>query len=490
MSCRVWRLRLLVPILVFSVSGVNGCGRHTDGQTALSAADSQPSASASESPRVTELRGSVRGSNVVICVIDAARADHVGCYGYARDTTPTIDRLAEEGLLFEQHFCQYPSTKPSTASLFTSQHPDTHLASGDRMLEQSTFTLAMGLQSAGFRTVLFSQNPYASPAAGIGNNFQEAYYDPDFLLEHPENLLLRVSEWLAENRASQFFMYVHFLPPHRPYNAPAEMKQLFAGGDPPDFWQGDFQFPEVAESLPETDFPAPPEWVNLYDANLRYGDWAVSELETLLREADVFENTLFIVTSDHGEALGEHGYEGHNNSVYDETIRIPLVFRWPGQNRLTERIPALTQTIDILPTLFELYDVSYDPESVQGKSLLPLIVGEVDAVNRCIFARSGGRRPSYMVRDLHWSLLLYQCRRMRALYDLDNDPRQTSDVYAAKAYPRVQLLGEFQAFIKTQVQQPRDFINPTLRPEPLPEAPVIEMSEDTRRALRALGYLQ
>jgi hypothetical protein len=127
---------------------------------------------------------------------------------------------------------------------------------------------------------------------------------------------------------------------------------------------------------------------------------------------------------------------------------------------------------------------------VQGKSLLPLIAGEVEAVNPCIFARSGGRRPSYMVRDLDWSLLLYQSRRMRAVYDLDSDPRQTTDVYAAKAYQRVQLLGHFQAFIKTQVRQPYDFINPTLRPEPLPEAPVIEMSEETRRSLRALGYLQ
>jgi arylsulfatase A-like enzyme len=151
---------------------------------------------------------------------------------------------------------------------------------------------------------------------------------------------------------------------------------------------------------------------------------------------------------------------------------------------------ALTQTIDILPTLFELYGVSYDSESVQGKSLLPLIAGDVDAVNQCIFARSGGRRPSYMVRDLHWSLLLYQSRRMRALYDLDSDPGQTSDVYAAKAYRRVQLLGAFQTFIKTQVRQPHDFINPTLRPGPLPEAPVIEMSEETQRSLRALGYLR
>jgi len=492
MSCRVWRLGLLWLVLMLGIAGVSGCGRdrQAEVQTDLSAVDAQPFAGASESPRIAELRGTAQGSNVVICVIDAARADHVGCYGYSRDTTPTIDRLAEQGLLFEHHFCQHPSTKQSTASLFTSQHPDTHLANGDRMLNESTFTLARGLQSAGFRTVLFSQNPYASPAAGIGNDFQEAYHDSEFLLERPENLLVSVSEWLAENRESQFFMYVHLLPPHRPYDAPAEMKRLFAGGDPPGSLQGDFQFPEVAESLPESNFPPLPEWVNLYDANLRYADWAVSELETLLREAGVFENTLFIVTSDHGEAFGEHGYEGHNNSVYDETIHIPLVIRWPGQERPTERMAALTQTIDILPTLFELYGVSYDSESVQGKSLLPLIVGEVDAVNQCIFARSGGRRPSYMVRDLHWSLLLYQSRRMRALYDLDSDPRQASDVYAAKAYPRVQLLGEFQTFIKTQVRQPYDFINPTLRPGPLPEAPVIEMSEETRRSLRALGYLR
>ena len=127
------------------------------------------------SPVVDRLRGEVRGANVVICVIDAARADHVGCYGYLRDTTPNIDRLARESVVFREHFAEYPSTKPSTALLLTGQHSDTHLAYGNRELPEGTFTLAKGLERAGLRTVMFSSNPNASPATGLGRDFREVF---------------------------------------------------------------------------------------------------------------------------------------------------------------------------------------------------------------------------------------------------------------------------------------------------------------------------
>ncbi|UCC69647.1 MAG: sulfatase-like hydrolase/transferase, partial [Armatimonadota bacterium] len=117
--------------------------------------------------------------NLLICVIDAARADHLGCYGYPRPTTPNMDRLAEESLLFENHFTQSTETKLSTASLLTSQYVDSHLAFGDRPLPKSAFTMAGGLRGAGFKTLLFSSNLQASPAYGIGTDFQEVRWVPD-----------------------------------------------------------------------------------------------------------------------------------------------------------------------------------------------------------------------------------------------------------------------------------------------------------------------
>jgi len=216
---------------------------------------------------VEGIREAARGANVVLVVIDAARADHLGCYGYPRDTTPNMDRLAGESVRFEGHFCQFPRTKESTASLFASQYSDSHLASGNRHLMDGTFTMAKGLGEAGYRTVLFSSNPNASPGAGIGLDFRETYDQGDVdplvrswkELTSPEPLLGLIGDWLGRNGGSRFFAYIHFDPPHQPYIQPEEMTALFAGQEPPDFEAGDFAFPvgdrEVLGSA--ADVPAP-----------------------------------------------------------------------------------------------------------------------------------------------------------------------------------------------------------------------------------------
>ena len=174
------------------------------------------------------------GANLVICVIDAARADHFGCYGYGRDTTPQIDQLAQESVLFESHFCQATTTKPSTASLLTGQYPDTHLTFLTRAMSDSARTLERALEGAGFRTACFSSNLVASPSSGLCHDFGETYYQPHLARRvapladpvRPETLLELVDEWLAKNAEGRFFAYIHFVPPHYPYNAPEEMKAL------------------------------------------------------------------------------------------------------------------------------------------------------------------------------------------------------------------------------------------------------------------------
>jgi len=157
--------------------------------------------------------GTPDAPNLLICVIDAARADHLGCYGYPRATTPNIDRLAEESLVFDNHFTQSTETKLSTASLFTSQYVDTHLAFGDRPLPKSAFTMARGLRDAGFKTLLFSANLQASPAYGIGTDFHEVRWAPDLealtrpgeTAHSPEVLLRAFQAWLDTRDDSRFF---------------------------------------------------------------------------------------------------------------------------------------------------------------------------------------------------------------------------------------------------------------------------------------------
>jgi arylsulfatase A-like enzyme len=486
----------------------------------------------SGSQPLERLRALARGANVVICVIDAARADHVGCYGYPRDTTPNIDRIAEDALVFERHFCPYPLTLPSTASLLRSLHPDSHLATGlwhalsHASPEVSDFTMAQGLQAAGYETAFFSSNICASPAVGIGCDFQHVYaaHGPgggphsagrrsdrirgsgseavlsqgaspaELRVERtsrgsplrPDRLLSYISDWLQDGPRSPFFAYIHFLPPHLPYNAPEHMKQLFAGAKPPCAWQGRCDFP--ADKLAKAQLEGPPlkKWVNAYDANMRWADWAVAGLETLLRETDLLDNTILVITADHGEAFGEHGYRYHGHGVYDELTRVPFILRLPGPGRPVGKISALTETMDLLPTIFALLALSYPEDQVQGSSLLPLLTGETDHVHECVFARGS---TTYLVRDLHAALILHRDGITRALYDLDADPLQTRNVIRSQPERAAELVEAFREFAATQRRQPLRYVDPTYaKPEVTPE-PRPELSEEMRRELKAIGYV-
>jgi arylsulfatase A-like enzyme len=461
---------------------------------------SQPLSLTSETPSAGALRAAVRGKNVVICVLDAARADYFGAYGYPRETTPNFDRLAEESLVFEQHFAQIGQTAPSTASLLTSQYPDTHgLLANSRdeasytALDPKGFTLEKGLQRAGFTTFLMSSNPAASPSLGVGGDFMQLDYrasgmgrgeatSVDYLLDLVKKLPARVKA------RSPFFAYLHVLPPHMPYQAPKEIKARFAGKLPSRYWQSDPGFVKVTNSVPRA--TAPPswaEWINAYEANLCWADGFVGKLVETLRQAGLLEQTLLIVTADHGEAFGEHGYTFHVDCPYDEALHVPLLIRFPGPHKPVGRVRALTQTVDVAPTILELQRLPL-PAEAQGKSLLPLLTGERERVNEFVFSRGGLRSAFCIVRDAHSTLLLYQDGKSRALYDMNRDPWQTRDVLAKQPERARALAKAFAEFARRQKYPPLEFADPDYRPRAR-ELPAAQMSEETKRRLKSLGYL-
>ncbi|MCJ7749530.1 MAG: sulfatase-like hydrolase/transferase, partial [Armatimonadetes bacterium] len=467
----------------------------------------------SDSARANALRKRAVSANVVICIIDAARADHVGCYGYPRETTPNIDRLAGESVVFEQYFSPYPHTKPSTASLFTGQYPDTHLVADRRGMETHGFSMANVLESAGFQSVFLSSSPMASPGMGVGKDFEfvcgrDTTMSPGGGMRRggrprrmdggwqgagswktPEGLLEAFSGWLDADRTGRFFTYIHFLPPHLPYSAPEEMQDLFAGEKPPNAWQGKFEFREVAERQ-KTKPPPLKEWVNSYDANLRWADWAVGEIEKALRERDLLENTLLVVTSDHGEAFGEHGHTYHVDGVYDELVHVPLLVRFPGVERVTGRVGALTQTVDLLPTVLDLFRIPWPEDSIQGHSLLPLVSEDVEQVRDYVYATCDGEKRSYLVRDHDWALILWEGGKLRALYDLRNDPRQTRNVIEKLPAQATRMANAFRRFAGEQTSPPMEFVDPEAKRGELPDAPEVTLSEEQRRELEALGYVE
>ena len=510
---------------------------------------------------LSELRSGARSANVVICVLDAARADHVGCYGYSLDTTPNLDQLAKESVLFRNHFTPCPSTKYSTASLFTGLYfpvaaaaprgsHDAGLRGGDRAfpagaysakgarpprptgaptrevspdrVDEGRLTIAKALRPAGFGTAFFSSNPVASPADGIGADFEQVFVDPSArgsakqeritlpgdAWMTPEGLTEVFGKWLAGQRTTRFFAYLHFLPPHDPYNAPDAVKQFFAGKGSASVRRGQFEFPEVRPDqhrVAMMHLPHEPS-VDLYDANLRWADWGIGEVVKALRERDLLDNTILVVTSDHGEAFGEHGYIWHSRAVYGEFVHIPLLIRFPGppNGGLVGAVGALTGTVDLLPTILDLFQVPYPRESIQGLSVLPLLSGERTKVHDYTFARSVDAWQSYLVRNLDWSLILYRGGEFKALYDLRTDPGELRNVIgrfrpkaAAEERRSLEVAGKMstalQRFGDTQRLSLAEFISPhavVKAPGSNPAGPVPgKLPEEVRRKIRALGYL-
>lgn len=451
------------------------------------------------------LRAQARAANVVICVLDAARADGVGCYGYPRNTTPNIDELARDSVVFRRHFSTCSLTTPSTASLFTGLYVDAHCIHERGALDDRIVTLAEGLRQVGMRTAVLSSNVSASPEAGLGAGFDYVFPRPGSRggvgkgraerggewWRAPGALTRELAKWLDEEHPKRFFAYLHFLPPHAPYKAPDAFVDAVAAVRVPPSRPGRFDFPEVERAQRgsgpnQMPFPLG-TWTDLYDANLRWGDWGVGEVIRLLRERNLLDNTLLIVTSDHGEAFGEHGYINHMLAVYDELVHIPLVIRFPGEKAVVGDVFALTQTVDLLPTIFDLFGVGWKQDAIQGRSLLPLLDGSRKQIRDFVFARSHGAWPSYLVRNSEWSLILYQGGELRALYDLRRDPKQLRNVIAQRPETAARLAEVFTAFARTQAHPLAEFMSPeaaTSAPRPKRELP-----ESVRRELKALGYV-
>ncbi len=498
--------RLCIALCLAALVALAGCSRR-----AASAPKAKP---VSRGPSVAlrsadQLRSLVENCNVVICVLDAARADHVGCYGYPRETTPSIDRLAAESIVFDNYFTQSPMTRISTVSLLTGLYPDTHVAYADNAIPPEMFTLEKALQQAGFRTGLFSGNVYASPRTGVGLDFEVAKTahsvstpavgnpeEPPLGVGGPEGVesqhwpgrvLGLFSDWMPRAKGSRFLAYLHIMPPHTPYAAPRKLKLMFAGS-PPGAWSGGFLFPGIEPKLERQDRLPLDQWVNLYDANLRWADEAVGELVRMLSDAGLLNNTLLIVTSDHGEAFGEHGYIYHSFGVYDELLHAPLLIRFP-RSGVSGRVSGLAEAVDVTPTICDLLGVAY-PSSVQGLSMIPLMAGESTDLHDYVYARALGVTPAYLVRSKDHALMLYQGGTRRALFDLRDDPRQVVNVLDSEPAERDRLLSAFRRFADSQALKPYDFIDPNAKPALPGPRPRAQISDSTKRELRALGYVE
>lgn len=307
--------------------------------------------------------------NVVIVLLDTLRPDHLGCYGYDRPTSPTIDRIAEEGALFRNAFSVAPWTDPSIAALLTSHlpsdlwQPAEHAKIIRRLLPSDVETLAGVLGDAGYFTIAASDHP------GINRSRFGAGFDVFAMTQAvtndgaawsktpPHRLLARIEEILEERATDRgLFFYLHLIYPHIPYMSTAPYRE--------EFGEAEYRISEDNRL----------GLINLYDAEIRLTDDVLSSIMRM--SAALFaEETILVVLSDHGEGFWEHGLFEHGNSLYNELLRIPLILHAPGRVPPGKTIDEIVRIIDIAPTVLDLAGVE-SPSSWRGASVLPLIEGE------------------------------------------------------------------------------------------------------------------
>ena len=323
--------------------------------------------------------GAAERPNVLFVVIDTLRHDHVGAYGYERDTTPEIDRrLAARGAVVEDAYSQAPWTLPSVVSFLTGRFPGEIL--GD---DPATFGIPEGVPSLaeemaelGYRTAGFIANPTLHDGNGLGRGF-ETFHSPQGMaaLElHADSVNRRAIPWLRAHRDEPFFLYVHYIDPHDPYWNPDLVDGRSPWFEDPGGPSGRWVHGVYGGKIPIDDLDRTVEhFTALYDSEIRYVDRALGELLDAIPE-EVLADTLVVLTSDHGEELYDHGGWKHGHTLYEDQIHVPLIVRWDGRIPEGIRLPGTVRLLDLTPTVLEAAG-GEAPATWQGRSLLPALTG-------------------------------------------------------------------------------------------------------------------
>jgi arylsulfatase A-like enzyme len=308
------------------------------------------------------------GPNVILIVPDALRADHLGCYGYSRPTSPQIDKFAAAALFFEKAMSNSPWTKPSIGSVLTSMYAHEHKAFCwmDNLPDES-LTLAEVFRNRNYRTFAIQTNPSITEK----HNFKQGFeYYRELVLEKGEVVTSSFNAWLEKHNKKPFFAYLHYMDTHVPYNAPQEFSQIFGLKEDPLFTPGEFKTMDV-RLLGEIGLARNDKQnlVDLYDAALKYFDSSFAEIVDNLKKLGILNKTIIILTSDHGEEFWEHGGFAHGHTVYNELLHVPLIIGYSAH--LPKRhIESYVQLLDLFPTIASLAGIKVHAE-LRGRDLAP-----------------------------------------------------------------------------------------------------------------------
>jgi len=438
------------------------------------------------------LSGRYEGSNLVVLIVDTLRADHLGCYGYPRPTTPRIDGLAGESLVFDNATVPIGITLPSHASILTGLYPqNTGSFRNYGRLDDRLLTLAEVLKDRGYRTGAVVGTAVLKSSKNLGQGF-DAYLENFASREWvpgsknqvkrrkgtAEDGLRLAREWIEEDPGRPFFLMVNLYDVHAPFILPPEFQGRFRSrGDDPEMAArfGEEGWRSVAGD------PDKAALIDDYDAALAYTDAEIGKFLDALEREGLDGETIVVVTADHGEELYQHrDYASHGMYLYDGETRVPLLIRLPDRTR-TGRVETVAESVDLFPSLLDLLGIRTEA-AVDGVSMIPALEGAGTGKRRAFAMRlpedeRGRPLPrQFMVRDGD-TKLIHTLGGETELYRLDRDPWERNDLAAG---------GGADARTRGLIRSGREWY----REEAVDNAAAATLDGETAEDLRALGYLQ
>jgi arylsulfatase A-like enzyme len=429
--------------------------------------------------------------NVVVLVIDTLRADKLRPFNPdSRVEGPAVDRFASEGVVFELAQAPENWTKPSVASILTGLHPQTHQQkTGDAALPGSALLLSEHLKGEGFATGSFIANGYVSDRFGFDQGWDDySNYIRDGGSTEAKDVFEKAGNWIESHREDRFFAYIQTIDPHVPYDPPGEYVRMY---DPSEY-SGQVK-PRLTGDLLEKAKRRPPEVVfdardkrrieALHDGEITQHDRFFGAFLDRLASLGLADDTLIVVTSDHGEEFNDHGSWGHGHSIYQELLHVPLMFRLPNRLPAGGRVSDAVSTLDVSSTITELLGVPTMPDN-EGHTLVSLMLGEPSSHPGVAFSDFQDDRRVITTRQ--WKFVL-RGNLTSTLFDLVNDPGETTQLDGSafpvgRRYSRL-LLGQFLG-----ATDRGDWLSAEQKSGTRLERENAKMDDTIREQLRALGY--
>ena len=444
--------------------------------------------------------------NIVLIGIDALRADHLGCYGYNKGTSPNIDNLSKKGTFFWNAFSCINTTDPSFTTMLSGKYPVSHGITNHGEKVTDSMRQNFYKQKIRFLSEILRDNGYKTFGIDWLGRWHkkgfEYYLGEDMQKKHLEILSKIVNKLpdafsakikkiyrkttssssvltatkltdkaleLVDNCNKPFFLFIHYWDTHTPYSAPEriynelkpegggqELKALFANIKN-EKWK-EYLLKAAGEATTAEEVSA------MYDSAIKYVDQEIGRLVKYFKEQGIYENTIFVITSDHGESLIEHGIFFDHHGLYDESIHVPLIF-----NNLPvggKRIKDFVQHVDIVPTLLDILNIPFKESKFDGVSLVPLIRGEVNSLRSFIVAEESYTENKKTIRTNKWKYIYSPskeaatCRYCDAihggveeLYHLESDPKEMRNIVEERPEIVTKLrrqLFEFTEYLKLE----------------------------------------